>query len=119
MATRSRLLVRRPEWWRASAATLALFVLPALDAAWAQQGSTAVIERMNANPIPIVTGRPPLAYFTFAYDLAAVLNNGDELRVLPVVSQGAFQNVRDVRYLPGVDLGFAQTNILGYYRRTG
>ena len=119
MATRSRLLVGRREWWRAGAATLALFVHLAVDAAWAQQGSTAVIERMNANTISIVTGSPSLAYFTFAYDLAAVLNNGDELRVLPVVSQGAFQNVRDVQYLRGVDLGFAQTNILGYYRRTG
>jgi len=74
---------------------------------------------MNANTVTIVTGSPPLAYSVFGYDLAAVLNDGDELRILPVVSQGAFQNVRDVRYLRGVDLGFAQTNILGHYRRTG
>jgi TRAP transporter TAXI family solute receptor len=76
-------------------------------------------ERMNANTLTIVTGSPPLAYSVFGYDLAAVLNDGYELRILPLVSQGAFQNVRDVRYLRGVDLGFAQTNILGYYRRTG
>ena len=76
-------------------------------------------ERMNANTLTIVTGSPPLAYSVFGYDLAAVLNNGDELRILPIVSQGAFQNVRDVRFLRGVDLGFAQTNILGHYRRTG
>jgi TRAP-type uncharacterized transport system substrate-binding protein len=74
---------------------------------------------MNANTLTVVTGSPSLAYAVFGYDLAAVLNNGDELRILPVISQGAFQNVRDVRYLYGVDIGFAQTNILGHYRRTG
>jgi uncharacterized protein len=109
------------DWWRVGAATLALLIGPVLDPARAQQqqGNPAIIERMNANTITVVTGSPSLAYFTFANDLAAVLNDGDELRILPIVSQGAFQNVRDVRYLHGVDLGFAQTNILGYYRRTG
>src|SRR5262245_4010672 len=82
-------------------------------------GERMLIERMNANILTIVTGSPPLAYSVFGYDLAAVLNDGHELRILPIISQGAFQNVRDVRYLRGVDLGFAQTNILGYYRRTG
>jgi TRAP transporter TAXI family solute receptor len=52
-------------------------------------------------------------------DLAAVLNDGDELRILPVTSQGAVQNVRDVRFLKGVDLGFTVSNILGHYRRSG
>jgi uncharacterized protein len=109
------------DWPRIGAAALALLIGPVLDPARAQQqqGNPAIIERMNANTITVVTGSPSLAYFTFAYDLAAVLNDGDELRILPIVSQGAFQNVRDVRYLHGVDLGFAQTNILGYYRRTG
>src|SRR5258705_2789132 len=74
---------------------------------------------MTADSITVVTGSPSLAYAVFGYDLAAVLNDGDELRILPVISQGAFQNVRDVRYLYGVDLGFAQSNILGHYRRTG
>src|SRR6202008_224259 len=36
-----------------------------------------------------------------------------------VISQGAFQNIRDVRFLKGVDLGFTATNYLGQYRRSG
>ncbi len=106
---------------------MALLAAPAFDPpSHAQQpgggydkSAKGIADRMNANTLTIVTGSPPLAYSVFGYDLAAVLNDGDELRILPVVSQGAFQNVRDVRYLRGVDLGFAQTNILGYYRRTG
>jgi uncharacterized protein len=114
-------VLSRLDWRRIVAAALAFFVGPFLDPARAQQGNSSeqIIEQMNANTITIVAGSPSLAYFSFAYDLATVLNDGDKLRILPVVSQGAFQNVRDVRYLHGVDLGFAQTNILGYYRRTG
>jgi TRAP transporter TAXI family solute receptor len=102
---------------------LALLTAPALseqsNAQQQQPGSArGVAERMNANTLTVVTGSPSLAYAVFGYDLAAVLNDGDELRILPVISQGAFQNVRDVRYLYGVDIGFAQTNILGHYRRT-
>jgi len=124
-----------PRTWRRIAATtlctLAALAVAALVApSLAQQGGgydrtpkgaaeRLLADRMNANTLTIVTGSPPLAYSVFGYDLAAVLNDGDELRILPIVSQGAFQNVRDVRYLRGVDLGFAQTNILGYYRRTG
>jgi uncharacterized protein len=116
-------------WRRIAGSSLcALAVLAFAAPSHAQQGydtspkgiaERMLAERMNANTLTIVTGSPPLSYAVFGYDLAAVLNDGDELRILPLVSQGAFQNVRDVRYLRGVDLGFAQTNILGYYRRTG
>lgn len=105
------------------ACALALLAIPLSSGrSQAQQGSAAakgIAERMNANTVTIVTGRPSLSYSAFGNDLAAVLNDGDELRILPVVSQGPFQNVRDVRYLRAVDLGFAQTNILGHYRRSG
>jgi TRAP transporter TAXI family solute receptor len=79
----------------------------------------AIAERMNANTLTLVTGNPTFIFTTYGNDLAAVLNDGDELRILPVTSQGAVQNVRDVRFLRGIDLGFTVSNILGYYRRTG
>jgi TRAP transporter TAXI family solute receptor len=88
-------------------------------AAAARPNLKTLSDQMNANTLTVVTGAPTLIYTAFGYDLAAVLNNGDELRVLPVISQGATQNVRDVRFLRGVDLGFAQTNILGHYRNSG
>jgi TRAP-type uncharacterized transport system substrate-binding protein len=78
-----------------------------------------IADRMNANTVILVTGNPGFIFSEFGNDLVAVLNSGDELRVLPVISQGAFQNVRDVRFLKGVDLGFTTTNILGQYRRSG
>jgi hypothetical protein len=66
-------------------------------------------DRMNANTLIVVTGNPGFIYSELGNDLAAVLNNGDELRILPVVSQGGVQNIRDVRFLKGVDIGFSAT----------
>jgi TRAP transporter TAXI family solute receptor len=79
----------------------------------------AITERMNANTLTLVTGNPSLIFTAYGNDLAAALNDGDELRILPVTSQGAVQNIRDVRFLRGIDLGFTVSNILGHYRRTG
>ncbi len=82
-------------------------------------GLNEVADRMNANTVILVTGNPGFIFSEFGNDLAAVLNNGDEMRILPVISQGALQNIRDVRFLKGVDLGFTTTNFLGNYRRSG
>src|SRR5215467_13996868 len=79
----------------------------------------AITERMNANTLTLVTGNPTFIFTVYGNDLASVLNDGDELRILPVTSQGAVQNVRDVRFLRGIDLGFTVSNVLGYYRRSG
>jgi uncharacterized protein len=76
-------------------------------------------ERMNANTLIMVTASPNLIFTAFGADIATVLNDGDELRILPVITEGAVQNMRDVRFLRGVDLGFTTANLLGYYRRTG
>jgi uncharacterized protein len=75
-------------------------------------------EQINANTIAIVSGNLNATYLTIAYDLSAVLDNGDEFRVLPVVGKGGGQNIKDVRYLKGVDLGITQSNLLGYYKRS-
>ena len=75
-------------------------------------------ERLNANTIAIVSGNLNATYLTIAYDLSAVLDNGDEFRVLPVVGKGGGQNIRDVRYLKGIDLGITQSNLLNAFRRS-
>jgi uncharacterized protein len=79
----------------------------------------ALTERMNANTLTLVTGNPRFIFTAYGNDLAAVLNDGDESRILPVTSQGAVQNVRDVRFLRGINLGFMISNVRGYCRRSG
>jgi TRAP transporter TAXI family solute receptor len=76
-------------------------------------------EQVNANTVAIVSGNINAAWLTIAYDLSAVLDDGNNFRVLPVIGKGGAQNVRDVRYLKGVDLGITVTSVLGKFRRTG
>ena len=75
-------------------------------------------ERINANTIAIVSGNLNATYLTIAYDLSAVLDDGDNFRILPVIGKGGGQNLRDVRFLKGVDLGITQSILLNAARRS-
>ena len=77
-------------------------------------------EQVNSNTVAIISGSPSSddTYLQMAYDLAAVLNDGDNLRILPVVGIGGPQNIRDVRSLKGIDIGLTQTSILNNFRRS-
>ena len=76
-------------------------------------------ERINSNTISIVSGNINATYLSIAYDMSAVLDDGDEFRVLPVIGKGGGQNIRDVRFLKGIDLGITQASLLNTVRRTG
>jgi len=74
--------------------------------------------RINSNSIAIVSGNLNGTYLSAAYDLSAVLDDGDDLRILPIVGKGGGQNIRDVRFLRGVDIGITQSNLLSVFQRT-
>jgi TRAP-type uncharacterized transport system substrate-binding protein len=76
-------------------------------------------EQINRNTVSIISGSPgsDATYLQVAYDLAAVLNDGENLRILPVVGVGGSQNIRDVRALKGIDIGLTQVSILNNFRR--
>jgi len=77
-------------------------------------------EQPNKNVIGLISGSPNSddTYLQMAYDLADVLNDGDNLRILPIAGIGGPRNIRDVRYVRGVDIGLTQTNILNSFRRS-
>lgn len=77
------------------------------------------IAELNANTVTIISGNPNGTYLYLAYDLSAALDNGNKLRILPVIGKGGAQNVKDVLYLKGIDMGITQSNLLAYYDRTG
>ena len=81
-----------------------------------KQSFGAYGERINANTVTIVSGSPDGA--SIAHDLSAVLDDGEEFRVLPLLGKGGGQNIRDVRFLKGVDLGITQANLLSAFRRS-
>ncbi len=77
-------------------------------------------EQPNENTVGIISGSPSSddTYLQMAYDLADVLNDGDNLRILPIAGIGGPRNIRDVLYLKGVDIGLTQTSILNNFRRS-
>jgi uncharacterized protein len=75
-------------------------------------------EQINQNTIALVSGNLNATYLSIAYDLSAVLDDGDNLRILPVIGKGGGQNIRDVRFLKGIDLGITQSNLLNSFRRS-
>jgi TRAP transporter TAXI family solute receptor len=87
------------------------------------QASTAQREnfrsQMNANVVTIMAGSPNGTDLGIAYDIAQIVDDGDNLRVLPIVGKGAAQSVKDVMFLKGVDMGITQANIIKYFARSG
>jgi hypothetical protein len=58
-------------------------------------------------------------YVQIGADLASVLDNGDELRVLPIVGRGSVQSVADILFLKGVDIGIVRSDTLDYLEQKG
>lgn len=71
----------------------------------------------NSGTVGVVSGGVEGTYVRIAGDLAAVLDNGDELRILPMLGKGSVQNIKDIMYLKGIDVGIVQSDVLTYVKR--
>ena len=58
-------------------------------------------------------------FIRFAVELAKGLDDGENLRILPIVSYGGSQNVNDLLYLKGVDMAIAYTDSLELAKKSG
>jgi TRAP transporter TAXI family solute receptor len=53
-----------------------------------------------------------------AADLARALNDGPNLRLIPMVGESSIQNVTDLLFLKGADLAVVQSDVLSHLKRT-
>jgi uncharacterized protein len=83
-----------------------------------REGGTdaALRERKNAWTVGIAGGLLSGTYMRFVDEMASVLNDGDNLRILPIVSYGAASNLDDLLYLRGVDAAVTQSDVFEYFR---
>jgi TRAP transporter TAXI family solute receptor len=84
-----------------------------------QFGSSSTKQALNANTVTLITGTIGGTYVQFGADLASVLDDGNKLRVLPIVGRGSVQSVADILFLQGVDLGIVRADTLDYLERKG
>jgi TRAP-type uncharacterized transport system substrate-binding protein len=83
-----------------------------------QEGGTDAVlrDKKNAWTVGIVGGLLSGTYMRFVDEMASVLNDGDNLRILPIVSYGAASNLDDLLYLRGVDAAVTQSDVFEYFR---
>ncbi|HEY1544887.1 MAG TPA: TAXI family TRAP transporter solute-binding subunit [Xanthobacteraceae bacterium] len=79
----------------------------------------ALSERLNKDTVAIIAGGLGSTDLAVAQDLATVLDDGDNLRILPVVGAGGGRNIRDARFLKGIDLGITQAGLLARLQASG
>jgi len=82
-------------------------------------GSAQTKQALNANTVTIVTGTIGGTDVQFGADLSSLLDDGDKLRVLPIVGRGPVQSIADILLLQGVDLGVVRADSLDYLERKG
>ena len=69
--------------------------------------------------IGLIAGGPGSTDARIAADIAQVLDDGDRLRILPMLGQGSVQNIADLIYLKGVDVAIVHTDVLDQTMQRG
>jgi TRAP-type uncharacterized transport system substrate-binding protein len=72
--------------------------------------------KLNSWTIGLAAGQLEGAPIRFATELARVLDDGDNMRVLPIVTRGIFDNIYDLLYLRGVDAAIVYGDVLEHFR---
>jgi hypothetical protein len=72
--------------------------------------------RRNMWAVGVAGGPMSRTNMTFADEMAQVLDDGDNLRVIPMVTYGAASNLDDLLYLRGVDVAITQSDVFEYFK---
>jgi uncharacterized protein len=77
---------------------------------------SALKTRRNLWTVGVAGGILSGTYMTFAAEMAEVLDDGDNLRILPIATYGAASNLDDLLYLRGVDVAVTQSDVFEYFQ---
>lgn len=75
-------------------------------------------DAINAWTLGLAAGRIEGAPLQFAAELARVVDDGENMRVLPMVTRGIFDNVFDLLHLRGVDAAIVYGDVLEHFKRS-
>ena len=76
-------------------------------------------ERVNDNVLFLMGGQPGATFSQLAHDISVVVEDGNNLRVLPVDGGAAVQNVEDVIFLRSIDIALTTQEAMNYLKATG
>jgi TRAP-type uncharacterized transport system substrate-binding protein len=99
---------------------LGVFGLIALTSAGLSQSRTPAAlplkDRLNAWTLGLAGGLLEGAPIRFATEMARVVDDGENLHVLPVVTRGPAENLEGLMYLRGIDLAIINSDSLEQFR---
>jgi TRAP transporter TAXI family solute receptor len=78
---------------------------------------TAYRDMVNGGTVGLISGGVTGTYVRIAADLANALDDGYELRILPIIGKGSVRNIEDLVLLRGVDVAIVQSDVLDFYKR--
>jgi TRAP-type uncharacterized transport system substrate-binding protein len=85
----------------------------------AASGEGAKVARINNWTIAIAAGLLEGSFIRFAAELGKALDDGENLRILPIVTYGASENISDLLYLRGVDIAITHADVFDFYKKAG
>jgi TRAP transporter TAXI family solute receptor len=83
----------------------------------APSAEEAIKDRRNKGTVGIATGQLDAAYPSLAQDMAKVLDDGDNLRVIPMITYGSVGNIEDLLYLRNVDIAFTKADNFVHFKQ--
>ncbi len=103
-----------PRRWRRSPPGLKRKLQRAPTAVDSGEGGT--VAKVNNWTVGLAGGLPEGTFLRFAAEIARNVNDPENLRVLPVVTQGATDNVKDLLYLRGIDIAITNADVLEHFK---
>src|SRR5690349_12221098 len=71
---------------------------------------------LNAGTVSVITAPIGGPMSVMGSDMASVLDDGDKLRVLPILGKGSVQNLIDILRLKNIDMGFVTSDALEFVK---
>lgn len=107
-----------PAWAQAPEERLQLAQAPRVQAPTAATvGEQDNAARVNNWTVGLAGGLLEGTFIRFAAELAKVLDDGDNMRVIPMVTYGAGENISDLLYLKGVDIAITDADVFEEYKK--
>jgi TRAP-type uncharacterized transport system substrate-binding protein len=110
---------------------LTLLLLQVLQApgqsAWAQGAQPTALEageqdrinRANKWTVGVEGGLLESTAIRIAAEIAKALNDGENLRIVPIIGTGAKENLKDLLYLKGVDIAITFSDVFDDFKKSG
>jgi uncharacterized protein len=98
-------------------AILALWICGPADQGASAADATTQRDLVNGGTVGLISGGVTGTYVRIAADLANALDDGYQMRVLPIIGKGSVRNIEDLLVLRGIDVAIVQSDVLDFYKR--